>query len=90
MSTLPSPEALRAYEDIRPGLAARILAMAERELDLAARHLCVDQRRGNQVHHETMICLKAWHKAKRRGGWMTFCLLCALPVLAAALAARIS
>ena len=50
MGAVPPPEVLRAYDVVRPGLAARILSLAERHRDLADRQLAVEGRRRDRLH----------------------------------------
>ena len=75
---LPSPEALRTYEDVLPGAAERIFALVERNLDLAERQLHVEERRQDQIHRETMTHVTANHRAEQQGQWMAFILACVI------------
>ena len=84
---LPSPEVLRAYEDVRPGLAARMVALTERHRDLAERQLAVEVRRQEQIHSAAMTHLTAVHGSGQRGRWLGFILACATLGLSAVLIA---
>lgn len=75
---LPPPEDLRAYEDILPGAAERIVVLAERNLDLKEQQLHVEELTQKQIHSETMTHLVAIHKSERRGQWMAFILCCVI------------
>ncbi len=77
-SPLPPPEDLRAYEDILPGAAERIVALAERNLDLKERQLHGEERTQEQIHSETMTHLVAVHKSEKQGQWMAFILGCVI------------
>lgn len=48
--SLPSPEALRTYEDVLPGAAERVFSLAERNLGLTERQLIAEECRQDQIH----------------------------------------
>lgn len=87
MGAVPPPEVLRAYDAVRPGLAARILSLAERHRDLAELQLAVEGRRRDRVHQATTAHLTAVHKSEQWGRWLAFGLACATLALGAGLLA---
>ena len=54
---LPTPDDFAAYENVVPGRAERILALAERGMDLTEQHLHAETRKNDRIHEEAMSYL---------------------------------
>ena len=76
---LPPPEDFAAYESVVPGGAERILALAERSVDLKEQHLQAEMRESDQIHEESMSYLGASTMLQSRGQWMAF--ICVVLIL---------
>ena len=76
---LPTPDDFAAYEKVVPGGAERILALAERSVDLKEQHLQAEMRKSDQIHEESMSYLDAGTMLQSRGQWMAF--ICVVLIL---------
>lgn len=64
---IPSPEDLEHYEKVHPGLAERIVVMAERQIDMAGKQM--DHRVGVEGKH-----MRGLNRRADLGLWMAFVL----------------
>lgn len=57
---LPPLDERREIEEIRPGIAERVVTLAERDMDLKEQELNAITRNNDQIHEETMFMAAAW------------------------------
>ena len=83
---LPPPEHFRAYDDVVPGGGDRLLAMAERNQDLAELRFKANMRKNEQIHEEWMTESHARFTLLGRAQWLVFSIVIVILVASTILA----